>query len=105
MSYAEMRKALEAVQGDMEEIGHIKASIGKQVDDALKSTVTTSELVSELRKRDGVKIWDVTEEQFSTVEVCQQDKELSGEEHPRKAVHCIYRSEQYGKAKILRITD
>lgn len=93
MSYLEMRKALEAVHGDMEEIGHLSASTGKQVDDALKSEITVSELVDELRKRDGVDSYDVSVDSDSRIILYARGTEF------------VDTGTEKGAAIILRITD
>lgn len=60
------------------------------------SEFSVEALVNELRKRDGVKTYVVSEEQSSTIEVCQQDKEKDP---------CIYTEEFQGHAIILKVID
>ena len=91
----QMRKALEAVQGDMDEIGHLSASTCRKIDDALKSEPTIAELVAELRKRDGVDVFEIGDN-----EEYYLDKFPAG--HPEDDVNLACDS---GKATIIRITE
>lgn len=96
MSYAEMRKALEATKSFLDYIVVVdtlserKHNLSEQIDSALKSEPTTTELVSELRKRDGVEVFEIDGDGYA---------ELKCTKAQWKHHNLV------GVATILRITD
>lgn len=94
-----MREALEAARIFIIKNTLVTESRGyilKQIGDAQESEPTTAELVSELRKRDGVESWDVPDDGDCNIYVWDT---------PRLTADAKTKENRTGKATILRITD